>query len=130
MVAGSNGELTFAEVNENLSGRPVYQTADGGVFKFDFASDSINISNGLLGELKNYDGAMYFLTDGMKYLGKLTNGRGTDTSGEAYFWADTTLKESVVLPFLSTIVCIPETMPSTVTPPTPLGPDAKLLGDI
>ena len=99
VVAGSNGELTFAEVNENLSGRPVYQTADGGVFKFDFASDSINISNGLLGELKNYDGAMYFLTDGMKYLGKLTNGRGTDTSGEAYFWADTTLKESVVNSF-------------------------------
>ncbi len=99
VVAGSNGELTFAEVNENLSGRPVYQTADGGVFKFDFASDSINISNGLLGELKNYDGAMYFLTDGMKYLGKLTNGRGTDTYGYAYFWADTTLKESVVSTF-------------------------------
>ena len=99
VVAGSNGELTFAEVNENLSGRPVYQTADGGVFKFDFASDSINISNGLLGELKNYDGTMYFLTDGMKYLGKLTNGRGTDTYGYAYFWADTTLKESVVSTF-------------------------------
>jgi len=92
---GEGAKVKLVEVNENLSGRPVYQTVDGGEFYFDFDSNSINVANGLLGELKNHEGTMYFLTDGMKYLGKLTNGDGTKTQGDVYIHADSTFKEAV-----------------------------------
>ena len=94
-VKGENGVVIFNEVNENISGNPVYTTRGGGTFVFDFAPESINVKNGLLGELKNYEGEMYFLTDGMKYLGSVTNGSGTVTQGNLYIWANSTFRESV-----------------------------------
>ena len=94
-VNGENGVVIFNEVNENIAGNPVYTTRGGGTFKFDFAEDSSNFKNGLLGDLKNSNGKMYFLAEGQKYLGNVTNGNGTSTMGEMYIMADSTFRGSL-----------------------------------